>query len=398
MLTGPQVDFLGHISVAAWFGIVTGALCGSLVGALVRALRTQSLWGLMAGVVFGFVPGAASGAVAAIAIGVIETLVFEIGAKGVCAVPDWFIGPMCFVVFAAAGLAATLAVPNSRTAPRSRGRLLLSLAVWTALGGLLGAIANLGPGFAAYLNNERPIRWATRGLVFGGCVALFWRAVIELLIRKDCARSMPAKQAQECHEKRVGWIGTLRASLIVAVTVVATAWLTTYILLRASSSTGPGFTARFNCLLPIRPTVVVENDDCATPKCRGVFHFQGTALKSVLWYDSSNHVFSAEFLDVGPDSSFDPMVECGEGARSPAERPSIGGWSDGEVSEWSCNGQFAFRHRRSGMEAVLQFVVPFLAGFAAFAVDGVLTRKREHKEAKRQNSQVGETVDGGAAS
>jgi hypothetical protein len=142
---------------------------------------------------------------------------------------------------------------------------------------------------------------------------------------------------------------------------------------------------------------VVEPDYGAEPKWRGVFNFKGIALQSVRWYDSSNNVFGEEYFGTGADFSSSPLADPDEGVDVSAVKPGIGFRSDGEVTEWFCDGQFVFRHRVAGMETALQFVVPFLAGFAAFAVHDVLVRKRGRERTRLQNSQDREMADGDAA-
>jgi hypothetical protein len=203
MLTDQQVNFLTHISAMAHFGVIAGAVCGLITGALIRLLRTRSFCELMMGVVFGLVPGAISSGIAAIAIGIIDSLVFEIGPKGGYIVPNWVIGPICFTILLTSALTVILLIPTSNTVHSAQGSFSLKLLFWTLLGGLLGLIAELAPGFDGYFclgNNGRLVLWATKGLLFGCCVTSFWRIVMELLIKKNCAGLIQAEQNKESCE------------------------------------------------------------------------------------------------------------------------------------------------------------------------------------------------------
>ncbi|MBN1591125.1 MAG: hypothetical protein JW888_16545 [Pirellulales bacterium] len=185
--------------------------------------------------------------------------------------------------------------------------------------------------------------------------------------------------------------------MIVASAVLVAAWLTTYILLRASFSAGPHFVAHINCLLPLLPNIVVEPEESVEPRWRGVFSFKGIALKSVRWYDSNNNIVSGECFGAGNDSFFQSLVDCGDDAFVPGKEPSISAHSDGEMNEWFCESQLVCRQRASGMVALLQFIVPFFAGFAAFAVLDVRGRKEPYRETLLQESADRETMTGNTA-
>ncbi|MGA2619093.1 MAG: hypothetical protein ABSF26_15905 [Thermoguttaceae bacterium] len=331
---------------------------------------------MLQGIIFGMLPGATCGASIAIVIGVIVVMVCPVGHKGGYEVPDWCMVPILCVILVGPGVAATRALPSSCAWRSSKRQLFLKLLLWGTIGGLLGTLANLSQGFEGYFcSNEKVIRCAVGGLVFGSTAALLWRATVEMLIRANGQHPVDPDRGSVRYVDRRSWRRMGEPVLVVFAGVLISAWITTYVLLRTSFSTGPHFTASINCLLPIFPTVVVEPRIGMEPKCRGVFTFVGVALVSECWYDSNNRFVSGTtYGPLAPDSF--PPEDRGDGTLAPAEKPNITGWSDGETIEASCEGQLAFRHRRAGLEALLQIIVPILAGFATYSVFRTLRWKR----------------------
>jgi len=178
MLTETQIDIIGMLSWAVWFGLL-GGFCGLLTGALVFAIRTHHVSSFMLGILRGVLPSLSISVAVSLFVALIQIELCKPGLKEGWDVPVWSLSVQAIAIFTA-GTMGSLIAP--RLLPKMLGfKMAFGLAF---IGAVLGAIANLDTAFDGYYvleSNARPVHQAITGFVTGVIVVLLWRFVVEML-------------------------------------------------------------------------------------------------------------------------------------------------------------------------------------------------------------------------